>query len=100
MQLACLGGMTIVLCCKGQENNEVLLGKQSHFLHQEYVGRPMILSTESMYASQNLSNNYVQCVINVRVTYLVYVLKRDIIVIGNYIHVQLRYMSTYDQWNI
>ncbi len=28
----------IVLCCKGQENNEVLLGKQSHFLHQEYVG--------------------------------------------------------------
>ncbi len=93
--------MTIVLCCKGQENADVLLGKQSHFLHLEYVGRPMILSTESMYASQNMSNNYVQCVINVRVTYLVYVVLCDIIiVIGYYIHVQLRYMSTYDQWYV
>jgi len=82
--------MTIVLCCKGQENKEVLLGKQSHFLHQEYVGRPMILSTESMYASQNMSNNYVQCVINVHVTYRVYVPVRDVIVIGYYIDVKLR----------
>jgi hypothetical protein len=52
------------------------------------------------YVHQNEKGNNVQCVINVRVTYLVYVLKRDIIVIGNYIHVQLRYMSTYDQWYI
>ena len=52
------------------------------------------------YVHQNEKGNNVQCVINVRVTYLVYVLKRDIIVIGNYIHVQLRYMATYDQWNI
>ena len=84
----------------GQENIDVLLGEQTEFLHQEYVGRPMILATESMYACLNLSNNYVQCVINERVTYLVYVLVRDIIVIGYYIHVQLRCMSTYDQWNI
>ena len=50
----------------------------------------MILSTESMYASLNLSNNYVQCVINVRVTYRVYVPVRDIIVIVYYIDVKLR----------
>ncbi len=40
---------------------DVLLGKQTDFFHQEYVGRPMIFSTESMYASLNLSNNYIQC---------------------------------------
>ena len=39
-------------------------------------------------------------VINERVTFLVYVLEHDIIVIGYYIHVQLTYMWTYDQWNI
>ena len=32
------------------------------------------------YVHQNEKGNNVQCVINVRVTYLVYVLKRDIIV--------------------
>ena len=37
-----------------------------------------------------MSNYYAQCVINVRVTYLVYVVLCDVIVIGYYIHVQLR----------
>ena len=52
------------------------------------------------YVHLNEKGNNVQCVINVRVTYLVYVVLCDIIVIGYYIHVQLRYMSTYDQWYI
>ena len=52
------------------------------------------------YVHVNEKGNNVQCVQNVRVTYLVYVVLCDKIVIGIYIHVQLRYMATYDQWYI
>ena len=60
----------------------------------------MVHLTYITYVHQNEKDNNVQCVINVRETYLVYVVLCDIIVIGYYIHVQLRYMSTYDQWYI
>ena len=60
----------------------------------------MVHLTYITYVPQNQKGTNVQCVLNVRVTYLVYVVLCDVIVIGYYIHAQLRYMSTYDQWYI
>ena len=62
--------------------------------------RPMEHLTYMSYVHENQKGNNVQCVLNVRVTYLVYVVLCDKIVIGMYIDVQLRSMATYVQWNI